>query len=553
MSNERIDSEVLNVPSEVTKEVVFGPKRTQALRINFDSATSASANMNYQFAPRCIVTNDWLLEYTICVQVVAPANAIPAGVGLFASSWGKLIAPREFALLWNCASVTIRLNDQVFSCQLSDLMPYMSKCISNKDASEYADVGPSLPDQGFFYYNDAQNTSQNVLASYNDARENFVPRGTWKYDVVGSAQNNGVPTGGDPLGVAGVATTGYVQLTMTTPFMIPPLHMLALNTPVVSLSNLYNININLNFKNSFDRILSVPSGWTSGAGNISNVFQSGNSNLHLIMLSSYPSDTKAIPLEVKLPNTIYDIKSQSVPALPAGASVQIDSQIYQYDSYPDAFIFYVHKRESSATSSDANSFLKLDKQFSININGDTNLLSGYTDAQMYRTIKKYVRMDFQEFLGKTRANIGGVLTSYPTSGPVYVLRPAIDLPISSESIAPNMAGSRIQLQFQNLFVVNGTSNPFTSNDLEFVVISVRSGEVTLTPSSGKQTSNTIVQADVVSALTKPAMYTGELKELEGGRMRLTTVRSGMGRSGGGRSGGSIPMGTAVPKSHTSRF
>ena len=35
MSNERIDSEVLNVPSEVTKEVIFGPKRTQALKINF--------------------------------------------------------------------------------------------------------------------------------------------------------------------------------------------------------------------------------------------------------------------------------------------------------------------------------------------------------------------------------------------------------------------------------------------------------------------------------------------------------------------------------------
>ena len=92
MSNERIDSEVLNVPSEVTKEVVFGPKKTQALKINFDSATSASANLNYQFAPRAIVTNDFMLEYTVCVQVVAPIGAVPVGVGLFASSWGKTVA-----------------------------------------------------------------------------------------------------------------------------------------------------------------------------------------------------------------------------------------------------------------------------------------------------------------------------------------------------------------------------------------------------------------------------------------------------------------------------
>jgi hypothetical protein len=114
------------------------------------------------------------------------------------------------------------------------------------------------------------------------------------------------------------------------------------------------------------------------------------------------------------------------------------------------------------------------------------------------------------------------------------------------------------MQFQNLSVVNSTSTNFTGSDLEFVVISIRSGEVILTPSSGSQTSNTIAQSDVVSALTKEPTYTGELKEMEGGRMRMTVARSGMGRSGGmrsgmGRSGGSIPLGTAVPKSHTSRF
>ena len=87
------------------------------------------------------------------------------------------------------------------------------------------------------------------------------------------------------------------------------------------------------------------------------------------MLSSYPSDMKAIPAEVKLPNVIFDIKSQSVDALPANptfnSTIPINSQIYQYDSYPDAFVFFCHKTTAGATASDANSFLKLDK-------GDSN-------------------------------------------------------------------------------------------------------------------------------------------------------------------------------------
>jgi len=553
MSFQRVDSEVLNISSGLTKEVLFGPAKVQALKVNFDSTTNSNLNLNYQFAPGCIVQNDWYIQYSMTLQVVAPPNAIAVGQGLFASSWGKTVAPRNYPILWAMNSTTLRLNDQVFSTQLKDLMPYMSKCISNEDAMKYSDVGTSLPDQGFFNYSDAVNTTKNVLAGFNNSRENWTPRGSWAYDAIGSTAPNGIPDGVDPLGVAGNATTGYVKFTMTTPLIIPPLSNLATSEPI-SLANLYNINLNIVFDGTFAKCLSTPVGWVASASGVANVFGSSNGDVNLLMISNYSHSTQSIPKEVKVPNTIYDIKTQNVPAIAHSSSSQLNSQIYQYDSYPDAFVVYAHKRLSQQTSADADVFLPFSDTFNITINGDNNLLNGYTKAQMYQLCKKYARMDFQEFSGFTNSAINGVMQKLPTAGPVYVFKPAVDLPISDPTIAPNMSGYRIQMQFNNLNIQNFTSVDFGANDLEFVVIAIRSGEVILTPSSGSQTSNVLTKSDVVSALSKEPIFTGELEQLEGGKMRkLVSTKCGRGKSGGGKSGGMISLGVAVPKTHTSRF
>jgi hypothetical protein len=561
---QRVDASVLNVPSSITKEVIFGPKQVQALKVAFDSATNTGLNLNYQFAPKAVITNDWYLQYSLVMQVQAPAGALPAGAPLF-GQWGKNVAPRNFPLLWAMNSTTLRINDQVFTCQLKDLMPYISKCLSNQDALEYSDTNPALPDQGFYNYADAVGTSKNVLGGYNDSRENWTGRGSWLYDAVGTALVNGIPNGTVPVAGADGSASGFVQWTCTTPLLIPPLANKAVGIPTISLSNLYNINITVAFDGQFNKVLSVPSGWTTSAP--ANVFTSAtNGNVNLLMISSYPSDIQSIPPEVKLPNLIYEIKTQPISvAINNGAEGLINSAIYQYDSYPDAFVVFAHKRMSAQVASDADVFLKFKENFSITINGDNSLLNGYTDSQMYQLCKKYVRMDFNEFSGRVNAVINGSSQTVGTAGPVYVFRPAIDLPISQNAVAPNMAGYRIQMQFNNLIVQNFSGNNYANGDLELVVIALRSGEITLTPSSGMQTATILNQADVVSALTKEPLYVSEVAELEGevrsgGKMRMTTAKSmrGSARSAGApmagaRSGGAIPVATAVPKTHTSRF
>jgi hypothetical protein len=557
---QRVDASVLNVPSGITKEVIFGPKQVQALKVACDSATNTGLNLNYQFAPKSVITNDWYLEYTLIMQVVAPADALAVGAGLF-DNWGTSIAPRNFPLLWAMNSTTLRINDQVFTTQLKDLMSYISKCLSNQDALEYSDVGPALPDQGFYNYEDAVGTTKNVLGGYNDSRENWTPRGSWRYDLVGDALTpQGIPNGTMPVAVAGQATTGFVQFKCTTPLLIPPLANKAVGIPTISLGNLYNINLTIAFDGTFAKVLSVPSGWTTAP--VANVFGSStNGNVNLLMISAYPSDIQAIPAEVKLPNLIYEIKTQPVSiSVPNNGVGLVNSAIYQYDSYPDAFVVFCHKRMSSQVASDADVFLKFREGFSITINGDNSLLNGYTDSQMYQLCKKYVRMDFNEFSGRVNAVLNGVSQTIGTAGPVYVFRPAIDLPISQNAVAPNMAGYRIQMQFNNLVVENFSGNNYANGELELVVIALRSGEITLTPSSGNQTANILNQADVVNALTKEPLYASEVAELEGevrsgGKMKMTMAKSmrGSARSAGARSAGAIPVATAVPKTHTSRF
>ena len=336
------------------------------------------------------------------------------------------------------------------------------------------------------------------------------------------------------------------------------------------MANIYNVNINGVFDGTFAKCLSVPSGWTANATNVPNVFgNAGGSNVNLLMVSSYAPETQPIPPEVRMPNIVYDIKSQSINRVGpyiAGADapqVQIASNMYQYDSYPDAFIIYAHKRMANQIASDSDSFLPFKEGFSITINGNNSLLNGNTNSQNYQIVKKYARQDFAEFSGYVNAVIGGVSQRVATSGPIYIFKPAVDLVIG-ELAAPNMVGYRIQMQFNNLFVQNNTTTNFGDGDLELVVISLRSGELTLTPSSGSQSSSIINQADVVAALSKEPTYTGEVETLEGqqttggrsgGKMRLSSVssRRGGAPSGGARSAGMISVGVAVPRTHTSRF
>ncbi len=568
----RVDSSVLNVPDNITKTVLFGPKMIQSLKIAFDSSTNSGLNLNNQFPPKCIVTNDWYVSYSLTLKVVAPADAVPVGTSLFAG-WGSTMAPRNFPLLWAMSSITLRINDQVISCQIKDLMAYISKCMSNEDALEYADVGPALPDQGFFSYATAVGTSKNVLGSYSDSRENWIPRGNWSYDKIGNALlAGGDPNGTVPLGVAGTATVGFVKFSAVTPLLVPPLANKAVGVPVTSMANIYNVNINGVFDGTFAKCLSVPFGWTADATNVPNVFgNSSGSNVNLLMVSSYAPETQPIPPEVRMPNIIYDIKSQTVNAVGAYVagsdvppSVQIASGMFQYDSYPDSFIIFCHKRMANQIASDADVFLPFKEGFSLTINGNNSLLNGNTKSQNYQICKKYVRQDFAEFSGYVNAVINGVSTKVATSGPIYIFKPAIDLVIS-ELAAPNMVGYRIQLQFNNLYIENYTSTAFGDSELELVVISLRSGELTLTPSSGSQSSSILNQADVVAALSKEPMYTGEVETLEGqqtggrsgGKMKLISAmsrRRGRGApSGGAKSAGMIPVGVAVPRSHTNRF
>lgn len=569
----KVESQTLNVPSSITKVALFGPKSITALQIPFDVMNNSGGNLNYTFAPSSILTNEWYVRCNLVMQVTAPNGALTPGADFFNSSYGKNFAFRNYPLLWSIQSGTLRLNTTVFTTQLKTLMPYTSKILTNKDALEFADCCPALPDQGFFNYSDSVGTSKNVNAGYNDSRENWIPRGSFQIKSVGTALNNGEPNGTRPVVNGTGGGSGFLMIECTIPLLLQPLANRAIGIPTINLANLYSINLQLVFDGTFQQLLSVPSGWTVSAP--SNVFgNAANSNSSLLVVVNYPSSTQPIPKEVRIPNPIFEIKSQSLSeGLPAstggglvpGTSV-ISSATYQYDSYPDCFVFYVQKKLASQTASDSSSFFKLREGFSLTINGDNSLLNGYKDSQVYQICKKYVRMDFQEFMGRCQATLAsgaGLSSLVQTSGPVYVLKVAEDIEIGKEGIAPNMAGYRIQLQFNNLVAENWSSTVYNAGDLEFVVIALRTGEVVITESSSSQTSNLFTQAEVVKAMTQEPIYSNEVEVLEGqasggkkktlGAMVSKAGARSAGARGGARSAGKLPANVGVPNSNTSRF
>lgn len=573
----RVNADVLNLTETLTKEIVLGAKQVQALKVPFNSNTNSNLSLNYSVAPRAVITNEWYLEVPMILRVSAPAGAVPAGEHVF-SHWGdnssRSVALRNFPLLWAMNNVQVKLNSNIFNTELKRLMPAFSKLMSNQDATEYADVGPALPDQGFFSYGDSAGTLQNVLSGFSDSRENWVPRGSWDYIGVAGALlpgNNDI----DPA-VPPTQTLGYVKVKFTCPLIASPLYNPAIGNPILNLTNLSTINIDITLDGTFVKCMSVPTDWSCDAVGINNVFGSASNNVNLLMVSSYPQDYQGIPAETKYPVVYYDIKTESINPVPTairnadgtltpGKVSKGSTNIFQFDQYPDTFIFYASKQVGLQTASDADVFFKWGDGstgsgqvgFQLQINGDSTLLNGYSDSQLYQLVKKYARVSYNEFRGYAKSVLNNVLAERATSGSPLVLRSGIDFPISNASVAPGMP-YKIQLNFSNLNIWNYSITPDDITGCEIGVIAIRSGEFTLTPSSGSQMSNIVSQADVISALEKEPVYASEVAVMEGGmrksrKDKMKLMLSGSARSGGARSAGKAPLNTAVPKTHTSRF
>lgn len=549
-----VKADYLNVPDNITREIYLGAKQIQTIVAPFQSTTNGNLALNYSMPSRTIVGNDWGLQGSLMLQVNCAANSgLDETKGMFSQIYGSTFAARNHFLNWMMENVNIKINNVVSTTQVKRLMPSYSKCMSNSDALEYSGKCPCLPDQGFYAYADAVGTSQNVLSSMTDNREDWMPNGTWP-----SVEFYTAPTVlGDPLPIA-AGCTGYIKFTFeNVPLLATPLANPAVGVAKTYISNIDTIDINIVTDGKYDLCFSSANpAITVGVGAITNVWGNASNGLFLLMQSYIPQDYMPLPKEVKLLNVLYDIKSETLQS--GGGS----TNIFQFDNYCDSFIFYLTAKQSNnLTTTDASSFIKISQGFSLNINGDNSIWNGYKDSQVFDIVKKYSRVSYAEFSGVTNKFInnatgvvGGVLQKVKTSGPVYVAKSGVDIPISNSSVVAGMP-YRIQLQFQNL---KYDTTLFPGITPELTVIGVRLGEIVLSSSSGMQTSTTVSLADVPKAINDAAPAFESEVHAEGGRRRhrklvMGNVGRGSAPSAGARSAGRISVNGAIPNVHSSRF
>ena len=572
-----VRADTLDVPSSLHREVVTGPKSTQSIKQNFQSVSNSNLSLNYSVSNKAIITNNWELDITGTLYVSCPGNSpgVNPGDTVF-TRWGKDMGLAPFSWLWAFTSVTLKLNSVIFTCPLYQLLKPLLRTMSNSELSEFSDMCASLPDQGFFNYSDAVGTNMNVLSGFNDARSGeWVPRGSYPYIAVGGNYDCT-----DPLATSdGSATVigGYIKFRQVIPLIMSPLASRGSGLPLIPLSNLQQINIDVTLDGSFSRVIRTPnSSYTVGVGpqGVSNqVFGVGGTQVNLLMMSYYAQDTESIPKQVKCPYQLYDIKTTSISSqLPAGVKVAgtvtpgriapVASNVLQYDSYNDYYIFYVQKVQGQQAGYDSDFCFPLADNFAITVNGDNQLLSTLTAEQWYGIVKKYTYQSFMEFVGYANVRVPTqVQNVLPTIGPIYVMKSAIDLNISSSKVKPGMA-TKVQMQFTNLIPLNYSS---TAYNVEFVCIGCKSGEVILTPDgNGTQLTNLVSESQLVSALSAPTVSESEQNDLEGSgkkggkarRLHRVKHHSAMGRAYGMKhhvKGGNLEMNVSVPNDKNYRF
>jgi hypothetical protein len=536
-----VSPDSLNVESSLTKSVVIGSKQVETIQATFSSTTNNNMSLNYSVATKAIISNEVYINCTLQFTVTSPV-ALPQnlntyyGLGSSPYCWSV----RNYALLYAFQNINVRINNAIFSVPLKDLVQVFGKMISNEDALKYSSGGPSVADRGLYNYIDLVGSALNPNSGFQDAATDWVPRGSYKMDVTSGTQTN---------------QRCDFKIELTTPLLAPPFFNPALSYEPVAMSNISTINIDINLDPLFSKSLCLPSGW-SHAPTGANVFGASTNGAKLLMIASYPQDFFKYPSTCVVPHTLYDLKYESFNPLTI-STTPVTSNILQFESYGDAVVFGFRKPLASQVGSDSDSFFSLKEGWNMSINGDSTILSGYSKYQLWNIVKKYLNISFVEFSGQANSTVNGVSALRTTSGPLYMFRNAIDLPISTAGVVPNQL-YKIQIQLKNIQLepcAELTALAAAGLTVEMFFISIRSGSVDITMGGGASiTTSTVTQKDVIDAISssKSTMFESEISNLTGGKLMKIGKGKAYGKAYGMR-GSALQMSTSVPKQHSTRF
>lgn len=458
------------------------------------------------------------------------------------------VALAPFPMAMGMQSISSQINNSTVSLNLADILPQLLCMNDIKDINKYQGTAPTLRDDVYYDYNDAQDVNNDPFGAMGSSGLEQFPesRGAYVIDEF------------KLVSTVGTLSTYQLTFTVTEPIFLSPF---IFGNPQFNLGGFIGINtLNLNCQftaqpNRVFRVRGESLGLTGvkwGVDGNNDPFQGKKPVLLLNFLSS--QSTQLIPSRQVLPYS--DFPRYITPYTAKGAGDTITLANIQLNQLPDKFIIAVRKKMAIQTPADSDSFWTIDK-VTVNLNNQSGLLSSAEPESLWRLSQDAgSQQSWTEFSGRTqtRGKPGMATTDYvpqpkeiQTIGSLLVLDPAmaLSLPpmISSGSIG--QFSFNISIQCHNDAVKALSSG---TQEVEAVVICMNSGIMVNAAGSSAIYTGILTKEMTIATATEsdvPPMDVPEYERMVGGKTgnygalkkMLSSKLGKMMRSGGAISGG----------------
>ena len=502
----------------VSKTPVYGVQKG-ALSVSSAPFNAISANASQHLfqvnVPSQSVYVDRAVDWTAdCyLKITATPGAISAGSPVVVIGRDLALAP--FPLTQQCSTISATINDSTVVSNVGDIMNEMLRLTDYKP-NRTMRTCPTYLDT-YQSYNEAFGTINNPLAGYGDTTStDEVKNGAWAElyftDPSGNVlSGNGTYTA-DTITVSYVAGVPvqtalvpaypiFLKFRSTEKLMVSPFIWAdAKEDDSVGLYGITNIQVLCNIQGPQRVIRSTIAGGVTISNIQYNTTVSGSiggspftgSKLNVIFLTPPPQlpvpDVSSVSW-MEYPRYI----SSQYDALAPGASRVLNSQNFVLPCIPD--LLYIYARPSAYSTTEGDWHFPI-KNFSLNFDNFSGLMSSYTQQQLYQqSVSNGLDMDYGLWSGRARivAQSGLAGSVVATVGGGLLIKPGKDFALSAEQ-APGLL-SNINVQF-NVEVENTTSSSATP---VLFMITINSGFFESSKGQSRILRGILNGADVLSA------------------------------------------------------
>ena len=544
------DSRIEDISGEISFAVLSGAQQNtfQPQMANTSSNTSHSWQINVP-SENIVVDRRFLIDSNVEYNIVV--SNVPPGDVAFA--WGQTDGFGPYPLNAGYLTQNVLINNCGLSVNTQDVMASLLRMNDQSIHTDYDGWTPSMVDDVYYNYSDAQGANNNPLGTINNSSFNNKMRGRGAHPLISLVIKYA------PLGVLPANPTSNVVsanildkwfITINAHFTEPLLFLSPfISNPCVSneagFLGINNVSFNFTMDSQLKRVFRTSNPWTYEYSLGTSTNGSGFSQLQMLVnyLSVQPSQYAKISARNVLPLLQYD------RYLTNGNNNQVfaPNTVFKYSSsnvalnqIPDTILIFARVPMSQQKSINSDSFFAIEG-VSINFNNVAGILSSASVQELWTLSKKAgSSQSYLEFLGKANTSaVGGGINTIPTTGSILALQPSFSFNLP-EYLSASSLGS-YNLQF-DLTVRN--QSPYTVAP-EIVVLTITSGYMVVNQGtaqsfSGVLNSQLVMNSKDGSAV--PRLSQSDYERLVGGSMQNRGVANMMKHFKARRGTSSTPVG-----------